>query len=156
MSYLERLDARAAMSAGTEPAKGAKGGFDPFEGDPRALIPELPAACADGLRRLRSIPAPRLLHPDRWPLVVSDALGLAVDGWAAKALALGWSRVEIFGAVPDPAGDPAGDGLAVWMAGRKLLALTGEYAVVDDGGGGRSYFNRRAAEGAILLWRLGK
>jgi len=154
MSYLERLDARAAMSAGTEPAKGAKGGFDPFEGDPRALIPELPAACADGLRRLPSMPSPRLVRPDLWPVVVSDALGLACDGWAAKAMALGWTDLDLFGAVPNRDGDPAGEGLAVWLAGRRLLALCSTYAVVEDVGGGRSYFNRRQAKGAVLLWRL--
>ncbi len=155
MSYLERLDARAAMSAGAEPAKGAKGGFDPFEGDPRALIPAIPAPCADGLRRLRSMPSPRLVRPDAWPRVVSDALRLARDGWASKALALGWSPLDLFGAVTDSLGDPAGDGLAVWIAGRKLLAMTADYAVVEDGPGGRSYFNRRESEGAVLLWAIG-
>jgi hypothetical protein len=155
MSYLERLDARAAMSAGAEPSKGLKGGFDPFKGDPRALTPELPAACADGLRRLQSMPSPRLMRPDLWPLVVSDALRLARDGWAANALALGWSELDLFGAVPDPHGEPAGDGLAVWLAGRKVLALCASFAVADDGDGGRSYFNRREQVGAVLLWSLG-
>ena len=156
MSYLERLDARAAISAGAKPVKGAKGGFDPFEGDPRSLIPELPAACADGLRRLRSMPRPRLVRPGSWPTVVSDALCLARDGWAAKALALGWEPLDLFGAVPDSAGDPYSDGLAVWLEGRPVLALTAEYAVADDGNGGRSYFNRMVRTGACLLWDLGQ
>ena len=156
MSYLERLDARAAMNAGAEPLKGSKGGFEPFEGDPRALIPELPAACMGGLRRLQSMSSPRLLRPDLWPRVVSDALRLGRDGWAAKAMALGWTDLDLFGAVPDADGDSAGDGLAVWLAGRKLLALTAAYAVVDDGDGGRAYFNRREAAGAVLLWSLGR
>lgn len=156
MSYLERLDARAAMKAVEEPAKGAKGGFDPFAGDPPALIPELPAACVNGLRRLQSMPSPSLMRPDLWPLVVSDAISLARDGWAAKALALGWSPLDVFGAVPDCEGDPAGDGLAVWLAGRRLLAICEPHAVVDDGNGGRSYFNRRTVDGACLLWMLGR
>jgi len=156
MSYLERIAARAAISAGAEPAKGAKGGFDPFTGDPPALIPELPAGCAAGLRRFSSMQRPRLLHLDRWPLVVSDALSLAHDGWAAKALALGWATMDLFGAVPTRGGDPADDGLAVWLAGRRLIALCGTYAVVEDDDGGRSYYNRRQAAGAVLLWELGK
>ncbi len=115
------------------------------------------AGSLDGdVRSMMGAPPPRRVDPIAWQRVVDDALRLLDDGWAAKAMALGWSTVEIFGAVPDPAGDPAGDGLAVWMAGRKLLALTGEYAVVDDGGGGRSYFNRREAEGVVLLWELGR
>jgi hypothetical protein len=155
MSYLERLDARAAMNAGGEPLKGSKGGFKPFEGDPRALIPVLPADCVNGLSRLQSMPRPRLLRPDRWPAAVSNALLLARDGWAAKALALGWTDLDLFGAVPDADGDPAGDGLAVWLAGRKLLALTADYAVADDPRG-RSYFNRREVAGTALLWTLSK
>lgn len=156
MSYLERLDARAAISAGAKPVKGAKGGFDPFEGDPRSLIPELPAPCADGLRRLRSMPGPRLMGPDFWPLIVADAIGLAGEGWATKAIALGWTELDVFGAVPNPAGDPAGDGLAVWLEGRRLKVLCGTYAVVEDVGGGKSYFNRRESEGRVLFWELGR
>ena len=156
MSYLERIAARATESAGDEPAKGVEGGFDPFAGDLRALIPELPVACASGLRRLKSMQAPRLLHPGRWPLVVSDALSLAREGWAAKGLALGWSPLDLFGAMPSLADDPAGDGLAVWLGGRQLVALCDTYAVVGNDGGGRSYFNRREAPGAVLLWDLGK
>ena len=155
MSYLERLDAKAAMNARAEPLKGSKGGFEPFKGAPRALIHELPAACASGVRRLQSMSRPRLHRPHLWPVAVSDALRLARDGWAAKALALGWSEPDLFGAVPDPNGDPAGDGLAVWLNGRELLAITAQYAVVGEQGG-RSFFNRRTRDGAVLLWELGK
>jgi len=109
----------------------------------------------NGLNRLSKMAAPPLQRPEAWPLVVSDALGLARDGWAAKALALGWSPRDLFGAVPDPAGDPAGDSLAVRLSGRRVMALCGTYAVVEDVGGGRSYFTRREAEGAVLLWQLG-
>jgi hypothetical protein len=115
----------------------------------------LPPSITNGLNQLRKMAAPNLYRPERWPLVVSDALRLARDGWAAKAMALGWDPLDVFGAVPDPHGEPAGDGLAVWLAGRKLLALTADYAVVDDVDGARSYFNRREQIGAVLLWSLG-
>lgn len=115
----------------------------------------LPLSVVQGLNRLRRMAAPRVRNPDRWPLVTSDALSLARDGWGAKALALGWTDLDLFGAVPDPHGDPAGDGLVVWLAGRKLLALCASFAVADDGGGGRSYFNRREGEGAVVMWSLG-
>jgi len=116
----------------------------------------LPDVVGHGLVALRSMRTPRLLHPDRWPLVVSDALSLACDGWAAKAIALGWSPLDLFGVVPDSLGDPADDGLAVWLGGRRLIALCGTYAVVEYNDGGRSYYNRRQAAGAVLLWELGK
>jgi hypothetical protein len=155
MSYLERLQAKATTSASREPAKGAEPPSDPFGSDPRALVPELPAGCVSGLRRLRLMANPRLLQPDVWPLVVADAIRLTRDGWAVKAMALGWTDRDLFGAVFDPTGDAAGDGLAVWLAGRKLLALTSDYAVVEDDGGGRSYFTKRVAEGVVLLWEIG-
>ena len=155
MSYLERLDARAAMSAGGEPSKGAKGGFDPFEGDPRALIPELPAACADGLRRLRSMPTPRLVRLDFWPMVVADALRIASEGWATKALALGWSTLDLFGAVFDPDGGPDADGLAVKLAGRRVMAMSANFATIADHDGGRSFHYRGNNEGAVLHWEAG-
>lgn len=117
---------------------------------------ELPGDVVAGLRRLGVMRPPRLLKPDAWPVAVSDALRLARDGWAAKALALGWHELDLFGAVPDPEGDPAADGMAVWLSGRELLAITARFAVVADESGGRWYFNRRTAEGAVLLWELGK
>ena len=78
---------------------------------------ELPHGVTAGLRRLNVMRPPRLLKPDAWPVAVSDALRLARDGWAAKALALGWHELDLFGAVPDPRGRPCGrrDGrMAQW------------------------------------------
>lgn len=115
----------------------------------------LPVSVSAGLRRLRSMAAPKLLRPEVWPRVVSDALRLARDGWATKALALGWSPLDLFGAVPDADGDPHSAGLAVWLAGRKLLAISAMTATVEDGEG-RAYFNRREQVGAKLLWELGR
>jgi len=91
-----------------------------------------------------------------WRRVNEDAARLGNKGWAAKASALGWSAMDLFGAVPTRDGDPAGDGLAVWLGGRRILALCDTYAVVEDACGGRSYFNRRQAECAVLLWDMGK
>ena len=121
-----------------------------------ATLADLPGDVVDGVRRLKEMRPPRLLRPAAWPIVVADAALLVDRGWAASALESGWSPVEIFGAVPDVAGDRAGDGLAVWLAGRKLRMIMAGYAVVEDGPGGRSYFNRREAEGAVLLWEIGR
>lgn len=124
------------------------------------IVPNVPASLpppvVQGLNQLRKMAAPRLCKSDRWPLVTSDALGLAGDGWASKAIALGWTDLDLFGAVPDRDGDPAGDGLAVWLSGRRILALCASFAVADNGDGGRAYFNRREAAGAVLLWELGR
>ena len=156
MSYLERLDARAGLSAGAEPAKGAKGGFDPFESAGTGHFHGLPAACADGLARLQAMPTPRITRPEVWLAIVADALRLARDGWAAQALALGWSIAEIWGCSPVRSGNPDHDGLAVWIDGRRVLLLDDGCCIVETGPNARSVYNRRGAGGATLLWDLGR
>jgi hypothetical protein len=116
----------------------------------------LPAALAAGLPRLREMGVPRGVKPGPWAEVVADSLRLASEGWAYQALSLGWSALDLFGAITDPKGDPHGDGLAVWLSGRKVLALSAECAAVLNGKSGRSYFMRPSAPGARLLWELGR
>ena len=106
-----------------------------------------------GLARLRSMPTIRTVNAGACAIVVRDALRVANDGWAGKALALGWTTLDLFGAVTDPAGDPYSDGLAVWLGGRKLLAICSTFAIAEDGNG-RAYFNRHDQVGAKLLWEL--
>ena len=154
MSYLERLQAKTSTQAGSEPAKGSKGAFAPFEGDRTGRVGELSVDLAAGLQRLRSMSIPRVVRPDVWSRVVRDAFELVDAGWAAKALALGWSPLDLFGAVTDADGDPLSDGLSVWLAGRKLLAVEATLAVVRDGGG-HFFYHRREQVGAKLLWELG-
>lgn len=113
----------------------------------------LPDDLVAGVARLKRMRAPRLLTPDAWPIAVSDASYLAGSGWAAKALALRWSPLNLFGAVTDAEGDPYGEGLAVWLAGRRVLAITATCATVEDGGD-RHFYNRRAQVGAKLLWEI--
>lgn len=110
----------------------------------------LPDDLVAGVARLKKMRAPCLLLPDKWPIAVAGAVYLIESGWAAKALALSWSPLDLFGAVTDPRGDPYSDGLAVWLSGRKLLAICATFAVADYGGG-RAYFNRRQQVGAKLL-----
>jgi hypothetical protein len=82
---------------------------------------------------------------------LSDATALAAQGWAARAFALGWSERDLFGAVDDPDGGPDGDGLAVWLGGRRLAMLSDTFALVEEGQG-KSYFNRKGHDGTRLLW----
>jgi len=93
--------------------------------------------------------------PAAWAEVVADAVQLASDGWATKALALGWSPLDLFGAVTDRDSYADADGLAVWLGGRPVLAICATYASVGDGMG-RAYFNRSTRLGTTLLWDIGK
>ncbi len=113
----------------------------------------LPNSIRDGIAKLQVMKAPRAVRADRWPRVVTDAVGLIDSGWAARALAKGWGSLQLFGAVTDPDGDLCSDGLAVWLAGRKITALLDGCIAVEDGAG-RAYFNRHEQNGARLLWEL--
>lgn len=116
----------------------------------------LPVALGQNLDVLAGMGAPRLAHPERWPGIVADALRLVREGWATQALCLGWEPLEIWGCCPLVDGDPAADGLAVWLEGRRVLLLDDKTCIVASGSSDRSIFTRGCAEGAVLLWDLGK
>lgn len=118
-------------------------------------VPAFPSHLGAGLKHLQTMAAPHVVRAERWPAVVADALQLVRAGWAVQALALGWSPLDLFGAVTDPAGDPEADGLAVRLGGRRVLALCASFATVADDGGGRAYLYRGSNQGARLLWALG-
>lgn len=130
-----------------------------FEPEPVAFVTNvanvtgLPADVVAGLERLKDSPAPRLLHPERWPAVVADALRLASEGWAASALRLGWSPLDLYGAVPDKHGDPEADGLATKLAGRRIVALCASFATVRDARS-TTFIHRGNNAGAKLMWDL--
>lgn len=117
--------------------------------------PKLPPDIRAGLITLKSMAAPRLVLPEGWPAAVSDALGLARDGWVTAAFALGWSPLDLFGAMTDRNGQADADGLAVWLGGRPVLAIAATYASVGDGIG-RAYFNRSTCFAETLLWDVGR
>lgn len=126
--------------------------------DPANFVPivttvnGIPASVLDGVERLATMAAPRLRSPDVWPEVVADAQRLVSEGWASTALSLGWGTIDLFGAVFDADGSTDGDGLAVRLCGRKVLALCPAFATVSDGPGARSFLHRPVAGGARLLW----
>ena len=119
-------------------------------------VTDLPALVRDGLELLVQAAAPPVRSPELWPRAVADALRLASEGWASTALSLGWSPLDLFGAVTDVRGDPDADGLAVKLSGRKVLAICASFATVADANGGRTYLYRGNTEGARLLWALGR
>jgi hypothetical protein len=95
--------------------------------------------------------APALEQPDVWPEIVADALHLAEDGWAEKAIALGWQPMHLWGAhLYEP-------GLAVWLRGRRILMIDATHCAVSDRPGAYSCFTRREpAEQAVYLWEYGQ
>lgn len=138
--------------AAAKVAKAAKvgGGFATL-----ASLASLPDELSDGLRRLGRMAPPRAVNAEAWSESVADGERIVSGGWAAQALALGWSALDLFGGIPEADGDPGADGLAVWLSGRKLALLSPDGAVAFDTVGRRHYFVLPRALGARLLWTMG-
>lgn len=125
---------------------------------PPAAAPEsygLDAGLAADLRRLEAMPAPRVIGRGAWRPIVDDAMRIARDGWAASALALGWSEADLFGIGPHD--DVEFAGLAVWLRGRPIVVVDVARAIVADGDR-RAAYNRRSLRGvkSVLLWQFGR
>ena len=116
----------------------------------------LPPDIASGLKRLGSMGVPRGADLRAWALAVKDAGRLVDQGFAAQALGLGWSPLDLFGGQVDRSGDPYADGLAAWLQGRRVVALTDAHAIAIDVNEGRHFFNRPRAPGSTMLWALGR
>lgn len=115
----------------------------------------LDAGLAADLRRLDTMPAPRVAGRAAWRPIVDDALRIARDGWASSALALGWSEVELFGIGPHD--DLEFAGLAVWLRGRTIVVVDEARAIVADGDR-RAAYNRRNMGNLklVMLWQFGR
>lgn len=122
---------------------------------------DVPADVAEGLERLQRTPGARFRGDKAaWARVVDDAHALAIDGWAGKALALGWNVHDVFGIGPRDSLDFAG--LAVWLEGRSIVVLNADRAMVRDRGGMACFerggwgHGRDASAEPVLLWQFGR
>jgi hypothetical protein len=123
--------------------------------------PATPQWLADEVGRLRGARPPRLRDPAVWRAVLDDAETLLRDGWAARALALGWHPLELYGA--DATGGDQYNGLAVWLDRRRIVVLDETHAVIRDGDW-RRFLNRQrhfldGGDGrglAVFLWQFGR
>lgn len=122
---------------------------------------DLPPDIAEGLERLQRTPTARFRGDKAaWARVVDDAHALALDGWVGKALALGWNAYDVFGIGKRDSLDFAG--LAVWLAGRTIVVLNADRAMVRDRGGMACFerggwgHGRDANAPPVLLWQFGR
>ncbi len=132
-----------------------------FQEDRAAIIEHdanLPREWADGFARLCTIPRPAAVTPERWTQVINDA-GKFCDRWAAKAAALGWQTLDVFGchhAKPDARLDAAG---LVWLiCGNEVVAIGPDAVILRTHSGASHTIRPRtvAAEGALRVaaWEL--
>jgi hypothetical protein len=143
----------AAAAVAQQQAPGAEPSLDTFG---------LPVSLATDLRRLEGLPPPKGLEKaGNWRGVVLDALTIARDGWASKALALGWQPRDLFGI--GPRDDWDFQGLAVWLDGNRMFLLDERRAVAVTCSGDRQYFVRGGMRHGthpmiepVMLWDFGR
>lgn len=152
-------------------------GFEGFEGSPegvfekftapdsveieeRAALTEdggIPRAWADGLARLATMPPPDGWGAD-WRAVRDGALRFADDlagQWLAKAVALGWTEVDLFGAAPTaPAARLDARGAATFIKGASTMAITADAIVIRTPSGQRLRITRPTTKGGVPLWEV--
>ena len=122
---------------------------------------DLPDHLAASLRTLEYMPAPRKIEQaDSWRGIVRDALGIARGGWAASAMALGWSAGDLFGIGPHD--DWEFSGLAVWLRGRPIVLLDQQRAIVANGDRRAAFTRGGMGHGThptvapVMLWEFGR
>lgn len=92
----------------------------------------------------------------RWQQFVDDC-GRFLDGqWPARAAALGWQPVDLFGCDRrKPFHRIDRQGLLWLLDGRELLAMTEDGAVIEcEDGVRQTYRRRRGQPGRVLPWEL--
>jgi hypothetical protein len=105
------------------------------------------------------------LNPDRaladvplkcWQTFVDDIARFLYGGWAEKALTLGWSPSDLFGADRDrPFARLDKQGLCWFIKGGRLVGLSSDAAVIETCSGARHTYRRKpTAEGRALAWDL--
>jgi hypothetical protein len=128
----------------------------------RAAVAEFdggaPRGWAEGYARLSEMAPPLDVPLHRWRRFVDDVGRFLDDGWAQRAVALGWASLALFGvdrAKPFARIDHAG---LLWLVnGGRVVALTRDSASIEPRGGGavQRFFRHAAEPGAIALaWEL--
>lgn len=133
---------------------------DPADIEERAALIEdggIPRAWADGLARLASMPPPDGWGSD-WRAVRDGVLRFADDlagHWLAKAVALGWTEVDLFGAAPTaPAARLDARGAATFIKGASIMAITADAIVIRTPSGQRLRITRPTTKGGAPLWEV--
>jgi hypothetical protein len=103
-----------------------------------------------GLTILRRRPVPLGCSITQWTIIIGDALRLREDGWVTKALGLGWSVSDLFGA----------HGLATWLDCRRVTLLDADGANAGPWcrgfmGPAAGRYRRVARADASLIWEIG-
>ena len=114
----------------------------------------LPVEWIEGVSLLAAIARPASIRAPRWQQIIADADRFLGD-WAAKASALGWETVDVFGAHPThPIQRLDCAGLILLLRGDALLAITAVTARIRSRSGAETTYYRRPQPSAVPLWAL--
>jgi len=117
----------------------------------------IPHAWAEGFARLDADSPPADVPPQRWRQFVDDT-GLFLDaGWAAKAAALGWGPLDLFGCNRErPFARIDHAGLCWLINSNKLVALSESAAFIETRTGVRQTYRRKPVSDGetALAWEL--
>jgi hypothetical protein len=143
----------------TEPVKSTADTWTAAHEERAAIIEhdgDAPRAWADALASLNPNRAPADVPPTRWLRFINDCGQFLDDMWAAKAAALGWGPVELFGCDRNrPFSRVDQQGLLWLLNGRRLVALTAESGIIETPSGGRLTYRRVSnQDGQVLAWAL--
>ena len=113
---------------------------------------------AEAFSRLDPNKPPADVPTRRWVSFINDCGRFLDDGWADRAVALGWGPLDLFGCdrvKPFARIDRAG---LLWLLnGQKLLALAANAASIATASGGKLTFRKCLNEaGRLLAWELDK
>jgi hypothetical protein len=128
--------------------------------DGRAAIIEygagVPRRWAEGYAALASMPAPTGFSSERWAGIV-DAIGAFLDHWAAKAIACGWSDLDVFGCdatAPNRRFDAMGLVLLLDRARIVSIDSAGADLIIRPGDACQRYRRRPLPPDTVSLWNL--
>jgi hypothetical protein len=117
---------------------------------------DTPRDWVEGFARLHPDRAPADVPPNCWQTLIHDVRRFLEGRWAEKALALGWSEYELFGADCDrPFARLDKQGLCWLIKAGRLVGLSTDAAVIETCSGARHTYRRRPTEvGRALAWDL--
>ena len=117
----------------------------------------VPREWAEGFARLDIAQRPCDVPLRRWRRFIDDCGRFLDSGWAARAAALGWGPLDLFGCDrcrPFARIDHAG---LLWLLnGDQLVALTSELAVIETSMGARQKYRRKRFKSVeiVLGWEV--
>lgn len=116
---------------------------------------QIPPEWQTGITRLQATLPPDGVPAARWCRFLDDTRRIHEQGWLARAAALGWSAVDVFGLDPaQPCERVDQAGLAWLIDGGQLAALAADRAAIRLPTGSIQTYYRNAHQQGVPAWQL--